>query len=290
MLKVCSTYKSITIPAIGEYITFPAQINTYTAGNVWQRLKSVCNYLGIEPPVHKKEFNGEKNAIMRACYYFRSTQKNSVHVNNCMKGLFIALEGIDGSGKSTQAKMLVQNLTGLGHKAYHTFEPTSGPIGKMIRDIFAGKMPADHRTIAGLFVADRLHHLLNEENGIVRKLQEGFTVVSDRYYFSSYAYHGTHMDMNWVIQANAMSATILRPDVNIFIDVKPETSIQRLTATRQLIEMYETLDNLKNVREKYFEAFDLLKNEENIVMIDGDQSIERLHEDIMSEVQKLLVR
>ena len=137
------------------------------------------------------------------------------------KNLFIALEGIDGSGKSTQTKILARKLEDAGHKVYTTFEPTDGAIGTIIRNILKGEMKADEHIIAALFVADRLDHLLNETNGIIKKLGEGFTVITDRYYFSSYAYHGAHVDMNWVIAANAMSAKICRPDVNLFIDVAP---------------------------------------------------------------------
>ncbi|HEX8356897.1 MAG TPA: dTMP kinase, partial [Segetibacter sp.] len=156
------------------------------------------------------------------------------------KNLFIALEGIDGSGKSTQVKLLAERLSNAGHNVYATFEPTDGAIGTMIRNIMKGQMKADDRTIAGLFVADRLDHLLNETNGILKKIEDGYTVITDRYYFSSYAYHGTHMSMDWVIAANALSAEILRPDLNIFIDVAPETSMRRLSA-RGVIELYETL-------------------------------------------------
>jgi len=205
------------------------------------------------------------------------------------KNLFIALEGIDGSGKSTQTKLLAQKLTNAGHKVYTTFEPTDGPIGAMIRSILKGEMKADERVIAGLFVADRLHHLLNEENGIVKKFQQGYTVITDRYYFSSYAYHGTHMNMDWVIQANAMSAQILRPDINIFIDVLPETSMQRIQANRQVTELYETLDNLNKVREKFYEAFDKLKNEEQIFITSGDHSLEVIADNIWTEVEKLSI-
>ncbi|MFI5196773.1 MAG: dTMP kinase, partial [Chitinophagales bacterium] len=112
--------------------------------------------------------------------------------------LFIALEGTDGSGKSSQVKLLAEKLENAGHKVYATFEPTDGVIGSMVRNILRGGIKADNRTIAALFLADRLDHLLNETNGIVKKLGEGYTVITDRYYFSSYAYHGTHMDMDWV--------------------------------------------------------------------------------------------
>jgi len=204
------------------------------------------------------------------------------------KNLFIALEGIDGSGKSTQTKLLTEQLTNQGHKVYSTFEPTDNHIGKLIRNILKGNAKADHRIIAGLFVADRLDHLLNEENGIVKKLEEGFTVITDRYCFSSYAYQGTHMNMDWVIQANAMSAEILRPDVNIFIDVSPEISMHRVHSNRENVELFETLDNLKLVRAKYMEAFEKLKAVENIFTVDGNRTPELIAKDIWEEVKRML--
>ena len=196
--------------------------------------------------------------------------------------LFIALEGIDGSGKSTQTKLLEQSLIAKGHKVYATFEPTNGPIGTMIRTVLRGEMKMDERAIAGLFVADRLDHILNVENGILKKLEEGYTVITDRYYFSSYAYHGSHMDMDWVIACNKMCADILRPDVNIFIDVPPEVSMQRITANRQTTELYETLDNLRNVRSKYMEAFEKLNTSEHIEIINGNRPIDEIAADIQA--------
>lgn len=204
------------------------------------------------------------------------------------KNLFIALEGIDGSGKSTQLKILSEKLISIGHKVYTTFEPTDSFIGSIIRDILKGLQKVDHRTIAGLFVADRLHHLLDEKNGIIKKLQEGYTVITDRYYFSSYAYHGTHMDMDWVINANAMSAKILRPDINVFIDVSPVICMQRISENRSMMDLYETLENLNNVKGKYLEAFDKLKHEENIFITNGDRPLEVISNDIWNEIQKVL--
>jgi dTMP kinase len=204
------------------------------------------------------------------------------------KNLFIALEGIDGSGKSTQTKLLTEKLTAQGHKVYSTFEPTDNQIGKIIRNILRGNQKADYRVIAGLYMTDRLDHLLNEENGIVKKLDEGYTVICDRYCFSSYAYQGVHMDMDWVIQANSLSAQILRPDINIFIDVSPEVSMQRLQANRDNIELFETLDNLKKVRAKYGEAFEKLRSVENIFTVDGNRSFELVANDIWQKVSSML--
>lgn len=203
------------------------------------------------------------------------------------KNLFITFEGIDGSGKSTQVKLLSYNLKNAGHKVYLTCEPTDSPIGKLIRDIFSHKMEADHRTIAGLFIADRLDHLLNKTTGILKKLEEGYTVITDRYYFSSYAYQGTHMPIEWVIEANSLSANLLRPDLNIYIDISPEASMERLNSERSSIELYETVENLQHVRNKYKEAFELLKFKENIFILDGNRAPHVIASEIWNEVSNV---
>ena len=183
------------------------------------------------------------------------------------KPLFIAFEGIDGSGKSTQVALLAEHLQSVGHRVYCTAEPTTRPIGKMIRDIFAGRQQADHKVIAALFAADRLDHLLNEEDGIMKKLRAGFTVLCDRYYLSSYAYHSVHMPMDWVIEANRLAAETLRPDVHLFIDADPEVCMERIRKHRDTTELYETLGNLKKVKEKYAEAILASQTTEHIVTI-----------------------
>lgn len=208
-----------------------------------------------------------------------------VYLARLMKNnLFIAFEGIDGSGKSTQVKLLQEKLEAAGLKVYTTCEPTDGPIGKIIRDIFSHKMEADHRTIAGLFVADRLDHLLNKTNGILKKLEEGYTVISDRFYFSSYAYQGTHVNLDWVINANSLSANLRRPDLNIYIDITAEQSIERINKGRSSVELYETLDNLEQVRNKYFEVMDLLKDDEEIFVTDGGRAPEIISNEIWNKI------
>jgi|SRR6185312_235324 len=205
------------------------------------------------------------------------------------KNIFIAFEGIDGSGKSTQVKLLTDSLKKAGHKVYATFEPTDSPIGSVIRNIFKHRIEADHRVIAGLFVADRLDHLLNKTNGILKKLEDGYTVITDRYYFSSYAYHGTHMSLDWVIEANSLSADLLRPDLNIYIDISPDISMKRLINGRSSIELYETKENLRNVRDKYLEAIEQLKFNEHIFMTNGNRPSDEIASDILNEVSQITV-
>lgn len=213
--------------------------------------------------------------------------KNKVSKNQQVKrGKFIAFEGIDGSGKSTQIQMLSDRLKKIGVYCYTTMEPTDSPIGSLIHQIMTGRIKTDNKVIAGLFVADRLDHLLNDVNGVLAKIQEGTTVITDRYYFSSYAYHSVDMPMDWVIQANAQSKEILQPTVTIFIDVKPDNAIERIAKSRFHQELFEKKSRLIKVREKYLEAFEKLKGEENVVIIDGNRTPDEIAEDIWNEVKK----
>jgi dTMP kinase len=200
------------------------------------------------------------------------------------KNLFIALEGIDGSGKSTQVKMLAETLSNAGHKVYTTFEPTKSDMGVMIRDIFSGKTEADQGTIAALFLADRFNHILNKTDGLLKKMEEGYTVITDRYYFSSYAYHSVHMPMNWVIAMNKPCAELLRPDITVYIDILPEVSMNRINENRESTELYETLENLTAVRNKYLEAFEILKEEEKVFITEGNRLPEIIADDISNMI------
>ena len=204
-----------------------------------------------------------------------------------MKGKFIVFEGIDGSGKSTQLKKLTERLLQEGHSVYPTFEPTSGPMGKMIREIFKGEVRTNQESIAALFLADRLHHIKDDENGMLKKLDEGYHVICDRYYLSSYAYHGVHTPLEWVIELNSICTELLRPDLNIFIDVDPKTSMDRLSSSRESMEMYETQSNLTNVKLKYQEAFELIGDQENILTINGEQDSEIIAQRVWEAAEKL---
>ena len=101
------------------------------------------------------------------------------------RGVFIAFEGIDGSGKSTQIQKLTSRLSAQGIKSYETREPTDAPIGSLIHQIMTGRVVSvDNRAIASLFAADRVDHLLNPYDGICKKLENGFLLfLTDIYFF-----------------------------------------------------------------------------------------------------------
>lgn len=207
---------------------------------------------------------------------------------NNTPGRFFALEGIDGSGKSTQLNLLAQRLEQAGRPCLTTCEPTSGPMGKLLRQVLTGQVRCDSRVVAPLFVADRLDHLLNEEHGLCRAVEGGFTVLTDRYYFSSYAYQSVDLPLEWVIEANRPCAELLRPTATLFIDVEPELALERIARNRAGTELFETKERLTRTREQYFRAFEALKDAERVIILPGDQGVEALALDIWAQVETFL--
>ncbi len=202
------------------------------------------------------------------------------------KGKFIVFEGIDGSGKSTQIELLAKSLEQMGIECIQTLEPTFGMVGEVLHDILSGKITADPKVTASLFVADRLDHILNDDDGVLKLLNEGKTVICDRYYFSSYAYQSVEVPRDWVISANRLAAETLRPDATIFIDISAETAMDRISKNREGTELYENRERLAKVREGYFSAFELLKNEEKVYIVDGNRTVEEIAEEIKEIIVK----
>ena len=141
--------------------------------------------------------------------------------------------------------------------------------------------------IAGLFAADRLDHLLNGRDGLLRQVEDGVTVVTDRYYFSSYAYHSVDVDMGWVIDGNRLSAELLRPDATIFLDVPVRLAMDRIGQNRSHTELFEKEDRLTAVRAKYLEAFARLEGVERVTVIDADADVDTVAERVWAAVSHL---
>ncbi|MCG8530577.1 MAG: dTMP kinase [Desulfovibrionales bacterium] len=203
-------------------------------------------------------------------------------------GKFIVFEGIDGSGKSTQLMRIKQRFGRKGIKVKTTCEPSDGPVGRLIRTMLSGDVSVDQRTLAALFAADRTDHLLNAENGVKALVDAGETVLCDRYYFSSYAYHAQYMDMEQVIGVNAQNASILKPWVTFFIDVDPALSLERIRQSRTQLDIYEKIEILERVRELYLKAFDRFRDEEKVIIVDGNGSLEQVEERIWTHICRLI--
>lgn len=206
-------------------------------------------------------------------------------MNDGISGRFFALEGIDGSGKSTQLRLLASRLEEAGIPCLQTCEPSGGPMGRLLRQVLTGQIQCDSRVVAPLFVADRLDHLLSKTDGVLQALHRGITVLSDRYYFSSYAYQSVDLPLEWVVEANRPCAELLRPTATLFLDVEPELALERIAQNREGTELFETRERLTRTREQYFRSFDLLKNDERVILIPGDKEVDALARDIWEAVR-----
>ncbi len=201
------------------------------------------------------------------------------------RGKFIVFEGTDGSGKSTQMKSLMKYLTEGGVKCVMTREPTESPFGALLRSCLTGRVEADEHTIAALFAADRLDHIRNPHDGILKLLEEGVSVLCDRYYLSSFAYNGGFVSLDWVIDLNTPAMQMLRPDLVVYLDVPPEEGMERVSR-RGVTDRYETLSKQRRIRDNYFAAFSRFP-EENVAIIKSEEKKERTQENIRRVVAKL---
>ena len=182
----------------------------------------------------------------------------------------LVLEGLDGAGTTTQAKRLVAHLRAAGGAAHLTREPSDGPIGRLIREMLTGQHAIPHQRLAQstfglLFAADRMDHLQRE---VEVQLAAGATVVSDRWYHSSLAYQGTGADRDWIATLNARAR---RPDLTIFLGVRPEVAAQRRVAAGRVQELFEDVRMQEEVAAGYQATIsELAAQGERIEIIDGE--------------------
>jgi len=184
--------------------------------------------------------------------------------------VLIVLEGLDGAGTTTQCKRLVEHLTAHGRAAHATREPSDGPVGKLLREMLTGKHAIEGEKLAQstfglLFAADRLDHLQRE---VEPALARGAIVVSDRWYHSSLAYQGTGADRDWIIQLNSRAR---RPDMTIFLKVRPEVAAARRVAAGRVQELFEDLRMQEDVAAGYDATIaELAAQGERIEILDGE--------------------
>lgn len=209
---------------------------------------------------------------------------------NCQKrGAFVVFEGIDGSGKGTQISLLKRRLEREGYPVCCTAEPNDSPFGALIHQIMIGRVKTTNDVIAELFVADRLDHIQNDVNGILKFLRSGRNVLADRYYFSSYAYQSVDLPMDRIIAANAPCAELLRADLTVFIDVDPAVTMARIEKNRMTKELFEEADRLVHTRERYFEAFEKCGEKEHILIINGDRDVREVADEVWEKTREYFV-
>jgi len=204
-----------------------------------------------------------------------------------MQAKFIVFEGLDGSGKSTQIRILEERLVKLGHRVAVTAEPTASATGGLVRDALCAFTPRTGAEIAALFAADRVAHNTNPVWGIEKMLRDGRDVICDRYYYSSLAYQGSVTDPSWVRDMNLNCPEIRKPDICIFLDLEPEKCLERISKDRMVTEIYEERDRLERYRNRYFDIFEMLKFTDNIAIINTAASIEEVAEEIYAKVRDL---
>lgn len=194
------------------------------------------------------------------------------HKNEIKRGKFIVMEGLDGSGKTTQIGLLASHLKSRGHRVHLTAEPTVSTTGGMLRDALGGVTQKTACELAAMFVLDRIFHNVNPVSGIEKMLAEGYDVICDRYYYSSLAYQGSMTDFEWVKNMNIGCPEIRQPDLCIFLDLDPELCMQRIGADRTTTEIFEKKETLARVRERYMQIFGSL--EDRVAVIDTAPDIE----------------
>lgn len=209
------------------------------------------------------------------------------------RGQFIVFEGIDGSGTTTQARVAAAWLRSKGVDVVETCEPTDLPVGKLIRQALARRMPgcegeqlAPH-FFALLFATDRMHHM---QAVITPALEAGRWVVSDRCYLSSFAYQSIDYDLDLV---RAMNHEVRRADLTFLLDLDIVQAEERITP-RELFEnspreVFENAEMLTRVRSNYLRIAGLLEGEgERIVRLDAGRSREAVAADIRDTLAGLL--
>lgn len=200
--------------------------------------------------------------------------------------MFITLEGIDGSGTTTQVQRLADALRALGKTVTTTCEPSDEPIGRMIREALQrrvlqhGPEGPDPSMLALLFAADRIDHLRRVVEPALARQE---IVISDRYVHSSLAYQGALLDARWV---DAINAGARKADLVFWLDVPVDDALQRVASRGEATEIFEQKDVLLAVKGRYEHAIHL--RPERVIRIDGAGTVERVSERLVAAVLRHL--
>lgn len=192
-----------------------------------------------------------------------------------MKGKFISIEGIDGCGKSTHAKLLMRWLRSHGRKVVITDEPTNDVIGRVIKRVLRGELKLPIAAEALLFAADRVQHI---SDVIEPALKAGKVVLNERYVYSSLAYQSARgLPMNWISSINKY---VLRPDLGILIDVPAKIAFARIKSSRRLDEFERNPRLQQRVRRNYLR----IAKREGLKIVNGTRS----RDEVQAKIRRLV--
>ena len=173
-------------------------------------------------------------------------------------GVFICFEGIDGSGKTSYSRFVVEYLKSNGHDAVYTTEPTRYSIpGRKLRESFFAPERLSVEEEFRLFLEDRIIHLKDE---VIPQMNDGKIVVTDRYYFSSVAYQGARgLDWRYILEENEKVSIV--PDVVLLLDLPVDVAISRIANDRvEGVNTFEKKENLQRVNEIYSTLTEMFPN------------------------------
>ncbi len=213
-----------------------------------------------------------------------------------MRGKFIILDGIDGSGTTTQASALSEILRDRGHKVHQTKEPSTGLIGRVLREQLGDPKGIDHTTMALLFAADRVDHIRQE---VLPALEAGFHVVCDRYLLSSLAYQSLHHRERWILEINRLGSegafSYLAPNLTFFFRISAEEAYKRVAQRAGTPERFDELEIQHLVAANYESAVELMARDvekggwgETIAIVDGAKPIRDLTKILVSHCVEIL--
>jgi len=192
---------------------------------------------------------------------------------------FIAIEGLDGAGTTTQARLLSLALTAEGYTTHLTREPSDGPIGRLLREMLTGQhVPQDGHfdpaTLALLFAADRLDHDQREITPPLLLGTHRTVVISDRYVHSSLVYQGLDCDLPWLCTINQWA---VRPTLTIFLRIRAEIAAARRHAAGRAQELFEDLNTQQRVAAGYETVMArCLEEGDAVTFLDGELPLEEV--------------
>lgn len=189
---------------------------------------------------------------------------------------FIVFEGLDGAGTTTQIRNLAKYYEFNKREYTITREPTSNPIGELVRKVLQKKVETTPEALAFLYAADRSDHLYNPSYGIARLLEEGRIVMSDRYFYSSIAYQSVECDPSLIRTINSFPS----PEFLIFIDTPVEDCMRRIEKRGEEKELFDRAEFLTAVRKNYLAELERLPEGVNLLVVDGRKSIEETEKEI----------